>query len=248
MADHDVIEGRRWSRQRWGWCIGLLLFLHILLIRLTPAPQPDPIRRASPLTPLRLVRNTTASESFQASLGDPTLFALPHLENVSGAAWLQRKEILYRVTNSVEAPQWLLASAAGSLKTPAAEPTTPALLKLAPVPYQPDSAAGPIQTRTQLTIEGPLNQWTQRQPGNPLPEIPPGSAPNRCVIQVRVNAKGLPVTQTLLESSGLPELDAQCSQFIRAARFLPPEGIALLGDTDETFSSTVTFRWLVIDR
>ena len=244
------VDAGRWSRQRWGWLIGILFLLHLALIRLLPARSYPAISDENAIKPLRLVRTAPASGSddFATFLGDPTLFALPHLENASGAAWLQPRNTPFRVTNSVEPPRWLLANAVESLPSGgSAEFITPRLTKLASAPYQPESATRPLPTQPVLAIEGPLS--LQRPPAiAPLPLAESTSAPKPCVIQIWVNSAGQPVTQTILESSGDAEVDRQCSAFVKASRFLLPGGRSSVADDTQLVSGRLTFRWEVVER
>ena len=244
-----IREPRRWSRQRWAWTIGAVLLIHLATIRFLSA-RPTAARPATKaLEPIRLLRQPAEPEAkdFSATLDDPTLFALPHRENVSGAAWLESKPISFRVTNSVEHPRWLLAEAIEILKAPLhaeVEPAMSTLTKLAPSLYDPALGPAPIRVRTQLSISSPLDRWVISSPEE-LPQPTSASTTAKdCVIQVLLLGAGPPFSATILEPSASPELDQKCLAFAKASRFALPPGAGSAATTlAEPLFGTLVFRW-----
>src|SRR5438045_2768457 len=98
------VEPRRWSAGRLATGIAFVLMLQVVLLFWPPPRSPASTGRRMPPSVIRLDGNQ--SDEFLA-LDDPTLFALPHRQNFSGAAWLQVPRQEFQPSEWTEAPRWL---------------------------------------------------------------------------------------------------------------------------------------------
>jgi hypothetical protein len=92
-----------WTARRW-WFMAILVFLlHLCLVIVFGAKKPNPVRAVTRVPSLRLA---SADDEFIA-LNDPTLFALPHLNDFIAAIWMQTPRLAPPVFHWTEPPRWL---------------------------------------------------------------------------------------------------------------------------------------------
>ncbi len=216
-----------WSRHRWTGTVLALLAAQISLIfwlsDRTPAPR---YARANPPA-ADLLLEVPPTSGFAQELGalDPTLFALPHPQNFSGAAWSSLKALPqppnYWVDNSDLRPLPLALQTAG-----ASWPQQLATIAFPSVADKPVRrwletlvTEEPLRTGSVAYIEGALSArpvvympawpiWPWREP-----------ASNSTLVQIWVDPQGLVQQAGLWDESGMPEADQQAVRLARQIRF-----------------------------
>lgn len=229
-----------WSGRRFIWCVFLLIALQITLIMRFSAPAPSgPLIPASPTVVRFPPLSTADSNSEWFNMDDPALFALVSPKGFSGSAWLRLNRFPYQLTNTVEPPRWLEASASqfgrdlhrfaskDEFSWIAAAPKS--RLQFPNIPQ----AVAPRVLRPHLRVEGEL-AGRGIISTMPLPAGDPEKA-SKCAVQVAVNPEGDVISHSLATSSGSAIADQQALNFARSARFAPVEAD----------HATVTFGFLV---
>jgi hypothetical protein len=179
---------------------------------------------------------------------DPTLFALPHVKGFSGAGWLIPPVQEMQPFAWSEPPRWLelpvarLGTALGdSIATAHFEPL-PALTRLEPEPLLARiSESGTFPDRSSLQLAGDLAARPLLTTFD-LPSWPHNDLVSNSVVQLVVDADGLPFSFTLLERSGHEPADKQALKQARMSRFAP------LGQGDHARAGdlawgTLIFQW-----
>lgn len=209
--------------------------------------QPVKPRAAAPAPGLQLV----GSGSLELlELLDPTLLALPHEKGFSGAGWLIPPAQEIHPFEWSEPPRWL-PLAVTRLGTHLEELSASSSLDLLPVLARPELEPPQVHTPDKsLLPEKSSLQLGQDLAGRrlltkpELPSWPHSELVSNSVVQVLVDAEGVPFSFTLLERSGHEPADRQALREARRARFEP------LG-RDHTRASdlawgTMVFRWQTV--
>lgn len=246
----------RWTRRRWvyttvavfGLQVGLLF---VLELRSTPPARPDqPPAGIYPALDPESDRQLARLPLLQ----DPTLFVLPAPQSYSGRAWLGFAPPEHRLSDWNEPPRWLDFNAqplgepfAGYAKTVTNRPLRIADLPLPaltgadlPVPNQP------VGQTPKITVEGHLLSRPLLAP-IPLAPWPHTELLTNTVIQLAVDAEGVPMVTTLLAESGLRAADLFALEQAAHARFEPlrplrPPDDPVLSDLRLTWGKLV-FHW-----
>jgi hypothetical protein len=220
-------------RGRWLGAVAAVFLAQVALIFWFNNRPPSRPRTASAAPVLRLA---AAPSSELLELTDPALFGLPHQQGFSGPAWLRiKREPLqgFKWSEPTNSPLPLPAPALGGAF---AEFMATNHFISAELPFKPEPALGKAEApplavpgESTLRLEGGLAEWRLRT-ALALPSWPPhtNSAQEldlvtKSVVQVVVDAKGKPVSVTLLSSSSLPAADQFALEQARLSRFDPVE-------------------------
>lgn len=218
------VELRPRSHRRWWGLVALVFVAQLGLIFWLGETAPVRPRLAAPGLTLRLA-GTAAAELL--ALHDPTLFVLPHPQNVPAPEW-PRTPRPERLTFTWPEPTHYPVPAFGQLGTALnrlveTNVFTPPLPLARPEPQltlpelSPQSIpAGPSTVR----LEGSLALRRLMTPMELRSQTNRDILTNS-VVQLLVDADGLPRSVTLLSSSGSRPADQQALERASAARFVP---------------------------
>ena len=220
----DVLVPGRWTRGQWLGIIALVCALQVALLFSLGDSKPKP-HSAPAQAPVLRVADASAGDLL--ALMDPTIFALPHRRGFSGPGWLLVPPQEFQAYVWSNPPGWLELPVAdlgqafqqfiqtNSFNTfevlPQLQPelTWPTLTKTRGLPQESGfRVTGDLAGRRMLTM--PV------LPPQPNPELLTNS-----VVQLVVDAAGVPVSLTLLVGSGKKEADQYALAQARAARFQP---------------------------
>ncbi|HYV26449.1 MAG TPA: energy transducer TonB [Candidatus Eisenbacteria bacterium] len=249
------VEPVKWSRRRWGVVMLVVLALHLGVIFWLREPPPVSAARSSP--PFRL-RFASVGETQEGNLSatfvsDPTLFALPGRRGFSGQAWLKFTPLAHRIENWVEPPTWLdlpvgkLGESFSRFITTNAPPSYHIADQPLPTATILDVVvpAAMVETQSVLRIEGSLARRGLLTPlalrSWPHRDLLPNS-----VVEVIVDAVGLPISARLLAESGRADVDQAALTLAKTARFRPlqvrEENRPLVNAPEMTFGKLI-FEW-----
>jgi hypothetical protein len=232
MSD-QLTESWRWTGGRWWAWIALVFASQLGLIFWLGKPRPVGSTLTEPAPLVRLVGSGAAQllafsdAPTLLALTDPTLFALPHREGFSGAAWLTLPELEFRPYVWSEAPR-PLALAPERLGADFREFMATNRTSSLPVVAQPEFEllqpkvveSETFPTQSTLRLIGALaGRSLLVSPA--LPSWPSGEMLTNSVVQVLVAANGKPVSAILLRYSGLLEADQHALREARNGRFQP---------------------------
>jgi hypothetical protein len=185
------------------------------------------------------------------ALQDPTLFALPHRNNFSGAAWLKIPPQDFQPTNPGEPTQPL------PLSREQLGATFAAFMQTNPPPrIQMDIAAGlgmidllhmppphPIVTASTVRVEGDLKKRRLLEPLQ-LPPQPSADVLQNTEVQMFVDALGNTFSPVIVAKSGNDNVDAMVlTNFAKNARFEPLK----VNGRRSAPSETMTFGKLIFE-
>jgi TonB family protein len=162
---------------------------------------------------------------------DPTIFALPHAEGFSGAGWLIPPTEEIRPFAWSEPPRWLNLSVARlglsvgqSYGTTTFDPVPPPARPEPSLSLAQSSATDDFPAVSSARLEGDLvNRRLLRTLD--LPSWPYTDLVSNSVVQLLVDADGVPISVALLERSGLEAADKLALKEARNAAFEPlPRG------------------------
>jgi TonB family protein len=214
-----------WPRRRWWWLVGIVFTAQLALI--LGLSDRTPLKRRPPAkSPILTLAVNSSSEML--ALLDPTLFALPHRQGFSAAAWKVSKPSELRSTPPPEPPEYLTLTippaGAGFDRFVASNrfEALPARRESSPAVDLPTLFSSPIATApSSVRIQGGL---AQRRLLHPL-EVPPwpnSEILSNTVVQIAVDASGRTLSPgALLFSCGSREADEAALRLARAARFEP---------------------------
>ena len=239
-------EPPRWSPARWLVMVLLFVGLQAGLLFWVGDAKP-PAQGRSVAVPMLNLAGHVSDE--RLVLSDPTLFALPHRQGFSGAAWLTAPRQVFEPFAWSDSPDFLelpaaqLASefknfiASTDFDSPQA-PTPPA-----PALTAPD--VGDLNTLPRVSsfqISGDLARRTLLSP----PAVQAWTNAEmltNTLIQLLVDAEGNPVSATLLTSCGLKAADLFALAQARKTRFAPlPDSHPA---TDLSWGE-LRFEWFII--
>lgn len=217
-----AVEPLRWSGRRWWVVLALVMAAQVGLIfwlgeRKFATPRPP--ARAPVLSLLK------QDSTELLTLNDPTLFALPQRLGFSGMAWLKPLEVPFQVKRWTEAPRFLALSAqelGGGTGSPKLTQDS-----LAPrMPGRPEPVLiSPITGSLSLAVdhstfrlEGKLTQRRLLTTFN-LPSWSAADILTNTVVQLVVDARGFPLSASLLNRSGSKSADQFALEQATAARF-----------------------------
>lgn len=214
----------RWSRGQWLGSAALVCGLQVALLFWLGDANPKPHRGSGAAPGLRLVG---AGAGDLLALMDPTLFAIPHRRGFSGPGWLVVQPQKFEPFVWSNPPGWLelpLADLGEAFQRfietnafdavhilPQSEPelTWPEQAETVRLPQASRFRLSGDLARRRLLTAPSLRSW-------PSPELLTNS-----VVQLVIDAAGLPVSFTLLAGSGSKEADQFALARARASRFEP---------------------------
>ena len=242
------LDRSTWSRRKWAYTIGAVLLGQALLITILGQR-----RMASPLPAGFAMAIHVPPNAEVAGLSDPAVFALPNWHGFSREGWLAFQHPAFKPTDWTEPPQWLplqTGDLGHSLNDFLLSNTIPPLLVAnmpppsSPAPQSPRVEV-PLQSASELLIEGELAGWTIATPVN-LPSWRHADLLTNTVVRTVVNRSGQPVATALIGGSGLAEADeyavrlAATNMFVKKVRSTP--GATQPGRADYS-SGNLVFRW-----
>jgi hypothetical protein len=218
--------------------------------------NPRPIRRNHPTAGARISLLTNAWGELLA-LQDPTLFALPHPDNFSGAAWLRNTNQEFQATNPSEPARPLL------LSTEQLGATFTTFMQTNPVPrIQTEIAAG-LRLVNLLGLGLPprhsmVTVSTVRVGGNLVkrhllepPQLPPQASSDvlkNTEVQLFVDALGNTFSPVIVGKSGDDDADAVALNFVKNAKFEPLQANARGASSETLTFGKLIFEWQTIPR
>ncbi len=215
----------------------------------------SPLRPRPLKTPPALVLAIGASPEFLA-LNDPTLFALPHQQGFSGAAWLAKPVFQPRPADSSEPTNWLSLVVAQLGETFSEFMQTnhplPARALAAPLPEPTWTQASRMAVAPALSTLQITGALANRRLLSPLALNSQTNATllTNSVIQLVVDAQGRPLSATLLgPGSGLPAADKDALRMAQTAQFEPLVRNGPEADTNSLASLTwgkMIFEWRTV--
>lgn len=248
----------RWPRHRWWLLIMVVFAAHVGLIFALSDRHPIVPRQPGPAPELRLA----IGSSELLALHDPTLFALPHPEGFSAAAWRQISKIEFPPFRWTEPPRWLPlpVEQLGDTLRHFVQTNTFARVEFEtlPAPQLALPEARPEMRpvlRSALRVTGELAERRLLTPLE-LPSRPGTELLTNSVVQVLVDAAGNVLSHKLLRSdSGAKDRDQQeadqrALELAKAARFspLPPLGNATTSPLGRVSRGALIFKWHTVPR
>jgi hypothetical protein len=243
------VESRPWSRRRWWGLVGLVFCIQLGLIFWLGETAPVRPRFAAPGLTVRLAGSASAE---LLALRDPTLFVLPHPEEHPAPAWLKAPQpgvhsfTWQEPTNPpLLAVDQLGAAFSRLVAMNHSGPLVP-LAKPEPRLTPPDLASQTVPTgQSVVRLEDALAQRRLITPLN-LRSWTSRDILTNSVVQLLVDADGLPQSVTLLSGSGSRDADQYALDQAGAARFEPlsrdPSGPAPNPTTRLSWGRMI-FRW-----
>lgn len=201
-----------------------LAFIFVFGEKKTPAP-----RVAKNFPHLQLANNT----SELIALDDPTLFALPHVEDFAPAVWRRTPAITPPSFRWTEAPPFLspavemLGTEFGSFMQSNQLAALSLNLKPEPEIIIPEvRAESMLPQSSSLEISGDIAQRKLLKPII-VPTLPYNDVITSSRVQLLAGDNGNVISVVSLESSGYDKADEIALQLSRTARFAPAPGLTL---------------------
>ena len=257
-AEAKLPSEDRWPRHRWWLLIIVVFAVHVGLIFALGDRRPIVPRPPGPAPELRLA----VGSSELLALHDPTLFALPHPEGFSAAAWRQISKIEFPRFRWTEPPRWLPlpVEQLGDTLRRFVQTNTFARVEFETLPAPqlalPEARLEmPPVTRSALRVTGDLAE-RRLLTTLELPSRPGADLLTNSVVQLLVDTAGNVLSHKLLRSdSGAKDRDQQeadqrALELAKAARFspLPPSGKAAASPLGRLSLGTLIFEWHTVPR
>ena len=223
MSAESILPGR-WPRSKWLGGVALVCALQVALLWWLGDAKPKPPGRPGLATTLQLAGKGAGA---LMALMDPTLFALPHRQGFSGPSWLVVQPQQFEPYVWSNPPGWLELPVAdlGEAFQRFVETNLSEALRL--LPQAPPELTWPNVAPTQFqparsTFRLADDLARRRLQGSPkLPSWASTELLTNSVVRLVVDSAGVPVSQTLLVSSGSKEADQFALAQARAVRFAP---------------------------
>lgn len=224
---------RSWSRRRWWGVVALVFLVQLALIFWLGETSPIRPHQAAPGFTLRLAGGAAAE---LLALRDPTLFVLPQPQAVAAPAWLTAPHHAAHAFTWPEpaSPPAPVVGQLGAAFNWLAETNhfAPlfALARPEPRSVLPEPAPQPLGTgQSAVQLQGALAHRRLLAPLD-LRSWTNYDILTNSVVQLLVDAEGMPRSVTLLAGSGSHEADQHALNQARTARFeplgLPPADLA----------------------
>jgi hypothetical protein len=217
-----MVDSLRWPARRWWVALALVFGAQVgLIFWLGERKFPTP-RTAAAATVLSLPERSSPE---LLGLNDPTLFALPQRLGFSGVAWLKPPPVPFQPDQWTEPPRYLALSVqqlgGGSSGTNLVPQSFVPRLPARPEPELISPITGSLNfgsDHSTFYIEGKLAQ-RRLLSALALPSWPAPDILTNTVVQLLVDARGLPVSASLLTRSGSKNADQFALDQATAARF-----------------------------
>ncbi|HWX21592.1 MAG TPA: hypothetical protein VN578_16945 [Candidatus Binatia bacterium] len=217
-----AVEPVAWDRRQWWSVLALVFIVQLVLIFWLGERGSRPARPSGPAPTLRMAGRTGAD--FLA-LQDPTLFALPHRQGFSGPAWLEVLPVESHPFVWSESNRWLEPSLAQL-----GAPFEQFLETNSFIPFDGTAPPEPALTPSEVAQSEVLRQQSTLRLADglagrrlltplKLPSWTNSELLTSSVVQVGVDASGVPFGFTPLSRSGSQEADDFALEQARAARF-----------------------------
>ena len=204
----SLVTTNPWSRRRWVATALGILGLQITAILLLDRQK---LRTASAThfgPGVQFAMDAASTKRWiESPLSlDPTVFGLPHSDGFSGTAWLDAQSMEYQAKEWTEPPRWLEPSPQyfGSFFASFVAEEKPGVLRIADksIPALNASdvwiSSDAIAATTDLQAEGAAARRLIRPETNSLPSWPHSDILSNTVVQIVIDAAGIPVSTTLL--------------------------------------------------
>ena len=218
--------GEGWSLRRWIFFIALALAAHVALIFLFGTKKTAAPRAVTNAPQFHLV-----GDNELVALTDPTLFALPHMEDFAPAIWLRPPTVTPPSFRWTEAPAFLppATETLGVAFSAFMQTNQPAVSALDFKP-EPQLTGPAVPPETAFPKESTLQHagaLALRQMLTPIavPVLAYNDVIKPSRVQALVDAGGSVVSVVLLESSDWKEADDRALELSRAARFAPAKDL-----------------------
>lgn len=221
----EVVPAGGWSWKKTISLIVLAFVAHLALVFIFGAKKMPAARTVTNVPQFQFAAN----DPELIALDDPTLFALPHVEDFFPAVWRRMPDITVPSARPTETPPFLLpqAGALGAAFNEFMQTNRFAAVQLSfkPEPVQSSPfvpAISMLPDHSTWRLAGDLAHRQLLQPIN-VPTLTTNDviAPNR--VQLLVDTAGRVVSDVLLDSSGSADADQQALKIARAARFAPAD-------------------------
>lgn len=218
------VASRPWSRRRWWGLVALVFAVQLALIFWLGETSPIRPRLPAPAFTLRLAGIDSAE---LLALRDPTLFVLPRVQIPPALTWLKPPHLEApafawpeSTTHPAPAINQLGTFLNGLVETNHFSPLLP-LARPEPRQVLPELAAQSVGAGQSVArLEGALAQRRLLAPLD-LRSWASRDILTNSVVQLLVDAEGMPRSVTLLTGSGFPEADQHALDQAKAARFDP---------------------------
>lgn len=238
-----IPEQSGWSGRRWVGFVILVFGLHVGLIFALGSRKPVTPRHGAPAPALQLATRLSEGQLLE----DPTLFALPHPRSFAGASWLPVPRIEFPPFRWTEPPRLmdLPVEQLGLGFLRHVQTNRAARLALAPL-AAPEAAqlpasetSAPAKRTSNYRLNGGLAERRWLNPPPALPAWPAADPLTNSVVLALVDPDGQVVSPVLLPpGSGSRRADELALELVRAARFTPANGDAVVG--------TLLFEWSTV--
>lgn len=223
---------KRWTFRQWLGMVALVVGLHLCLVYFYSDWTRAVPRRPRFYSEQSLVLDPAAQADLARglALSDPTLFARASEQNFSGAAWLKVPALRHTVPDWTAPNHWLERPLqAGERLLPESAPAPDTvhpcfpLLATAPVPASLTArpASQPGMAQSQVRLEDPAGR-TLAAPGK-LPSWPYDGLLSNSIVEILVDAEGLPLTARMAAVSGSKEADLWALRWTKGVRLQPAE-------------------------
>ena len=218
-----------WSRSRWMIFIALALVAHLAFVFLFGARRNVAPRTVGKVPQFHLVDG----DSELVALTDPTLFALPHLNDFAPAAWARPPAVTSPTFGYDEPPQFLppITRTLGAVFNTFMRTNYFAALKLdfKPEPPLADATVTTESLAPQNSTVQLAGELARRRMLNSVtaPTLAYDDVIKPSRVQALVDANGTVVSVVLTGSSEYAPADQAALALARTARFAPAAGLML---------------------
>jgi hypothetical protein len=248
-----AVENRIWPRRHWWLLLALVFAGQLSLIFTLSDRTPLKVRPPAPAPVLQFAGNASAE---LLALWDPTLFALPHPQGFSAAAWIVSPPQETRAAPPPEPADFLSLPfrqlgadfnrfvATNRFDPPPPRPEPPPDLSLPNLFSQPL-----LPAPSAVRIEGALAQRRLLKP-IVVPAWPHTDILDNSVVQIEVSADGRTISVAPIPpGSGSPTADQEALKLAREARFESVKGSGpaqAANQADPLTFGVMVFEWQTV--
>lgn len=251
-----IEDSQRWSRERWGVTVLMVLAFHLgALLLFSARRETNPVRTEQPPSVRWLTAPADARIVLNSLLdNDPTLLAAVNPGGFSGAAWLRPTALKFEIgewndtERSLAPPPRSPASRSVAENELARLVLDPARKPFTPVP-NPTVAQPALRDSSRMSVEGPL-AGRKLLNAPPLKAWPHSDLLTDSRVHVLVNREGL-IFSRRLNNNGLRQpaqraADEFAHQVAGTLRFEPLSDSSRPG-TDAFTEGELVFQWLSVE-
>lgn len=225
----DAPPAAGWNWNQLGFLIAFAFAAHLAFIFVFGEKKAPTPRVATNVPQFQLADNS----SELIALYDPTLFALPHVEDYAPAVWRRTPEIKSPSFRWTEAPPFL-SPAAETFGTEFGSFMQSNQIAMVPMNFKPDPEIivpdVPVESMlpqsSSLEFSGDITQRKLLK-SIVVPTLPYNDVLPPSKVQLLVGDNGSVISVVTLESSGYDKADQTALELSRTARFAPAPGLTL---------------------